>query len=116
MASFARRPLSRLIKPGDITKELQEKTTQFHGTFHGLKISNCVSLKVILEEKTKGFQFFCKVHFSWVSKFVLLYSENRYRCQCDVSDIFDLVNNPSNDIQSSLSIAKKMSAIRRCPL
>ena len=44
MASFASRPVSRLIKwynkPGDITKEFWEKAIQFHGTFHGLKITN----------------------------------------------------------------------------
>ena len=43
-ASFASHPLSRLIgwynKPGDITKEFWEKAIQFHGTFHGLKITN----------------------------------------------------------------------------
>ena len=32
--------VSRLIKPGDITKELYKKATQFHRTFHGLKITN----------------------------------------------------------------------------
>ena len=44
-ASFASRPLSRLIrwcsKPGDITKKSWWKAIQFHGTFHGLKITNC---------------------------------------------------------------------------
>ena len=44
MASFASRPVSRLIKwynkAGDITKEFWEKAIQFHGTFHGLKITN----------------------------------------------------------------------------
>ena len=43
-ASLATRPVSHLIsynKPGDITKELWEKAIQFHGTFHGLKITNC---------------------------------------------------------------------------
>ena len=44
-ASFASRSVSRLIswynKPGDIIKELWEKVIQFHGTFHGLKITNC---------------------------------------------------------------------------
>ena len=39
--SLARRPVSHLIKPGDITKEFQEKAIQFHGIFHGLKITNC---------------------------------------------------------------------------
>ena len=42
--TFASRPVSRLIrwfnKPGDITKEFWEKAFQFHGTFHGLKITN----------------------------------------------------------------------------
>ena len=42
--SFVSRPVSRLIrwynKPGDITKEFWEKAIQFHGTFHGLKITN----------------------------------------------------------------------------
>ena len=41
-ASFARRPVSRLIKPGNITKELPEKAFQFHRTFHGLKFSNWI--------------------------------------------------------------------------
>ena len=45
-ASFSSHPVSRLTrwynKPGDITSELLEKTIQFHGTFHGLKIINCV--------------------------------------------------------------------------
>ena len=49
-ASFASRPVSRLIrwynKPGDITKGFWEKAIQFHGTFHGLKITN--SLRNIL--------------------------------------------------------------------
>ena len=44
--SFASRPVSRLIKwynkPGDKTKEFWEKAIQFHGTFHGLKITNCI--------------------------------------------------------------------------
>ena len=43
-ASFASCPLSRLIrwynKPGDITKEFWQKAVQFHGTFHGLKITS----------------------------------------------------------------------------
>ena len=39
-ALFAWRPVSRLIKPGDITKEFQEKALQLHGTFHGLKFTN----------------------------------------------------------------------------
>ena len=39
---FARHPASCLIKPGNITKYFQEKAIQFHGTFHGLKITNCV--------------------------------------------------------------------------
>ena len=30
--------LSRLIKPGDITKECSQKAIQFHGNFHGLKL------------------------------------------------------------------------------
>ena len=42
--SFASRPVSCLIrwynKPGDLTKEFWEKAIQFHGTFHGLKITN----------------------------------------------------------------------------
>ena len=33
-ASFAKRPVSPLIKPVDITKEFLEKAIQFHGTFH----------------------------------------------------------------------------------
>ena len=43
-ASFASRPLSRIIrwynKPGDIAKEFWWKTIQFHGNFHGFKIIN----------------------------------------------------------------------------
>ena len=43
-ASFARCPVSRLIgwskKSVYITKEFWEKAIQFHGTFHGLKITN----------------------------------------------------------------------------
>ena len=49
-ASFASRPVSRLIrwynKPGDITKEFWGKAIQFHGTFHGLKITNCITQPV----------------------------------------------------------------------
>ena len=45
-ASFVSRPLSRLIrwynKPGDVAKEFWEKAIQFHGTFHGMKITNWV--------------------------------------------------------------------------
>ena len=41
-ASFGRPPVSRLIKPGDITKEFQEKATHLHGNFDGLKITNCL--------------------------------------------------------------------------
>ena len=47
-ASFASRPVSRLIrwykynKLGDVTKEFWEKAIQFHGAFHGLEITNCV--------------------------------------------------------------------------
>ena len=41
---FAGRPVSHLIrwysKPGVITKEFWEKAIQFHGTFHGLKITS----------------------------------------------------------------------------
>ena len=43
-ASFPSLPVSCLIrgynKPGDITKEFWEKAIKFHGTFHGLKITN----------------------------------------------------------------------------
>ena len=43
-ASFASRPVSRLIrwcnKPSDIIKKFWEKAIQFHGTFHRLKITN----------------------------------------------------------------------------
>ena len=54
-ASFVNRPTSRLIswynKPGDITKELWEKATQFHGTFHGLQITNWIGIsKTKLDE------------------------------------------------------------------
>ena len=55
-ASFASRPVSRLFrwynKPGDITKEFWWKAIQFYGTFHGLKITNWISLRL---EKTGKF-------------------------------------------------------------
>ena len=45
-ASFVSRTVSRLIKwdnkPGDTAKEFWEKAIQFHGTFHGLKITNWI--------------------------------------------------------------------------
>ena len=48
-ASFASRPVSRLIrsynKPDEITKEFWEKAIQFDGIFHELKITNCKSKK-----------------------------------------------------------------------
>ena len=48
-ASFASRPVSRLIrsynKPDKITKEFWEKAIQFDGIFHELKITNCKSKK-----------------------------------------------------------------------
>ena len=48
--SFASRRVSLLIwwytKPGYITKELWEKVIQFHGSFHGLKITNCSALEM----------------------------------------------------------------------
>ena len=47
-ASFTSRPVPRLIswynKPGDIIKEFWEKVIQFHGTFHGLQITNCIDI------------------------------------------------------------------------
>ena len=47
--SYASCLLSRLIKwynkPGDATKEFWEKVIQFHGTFHGLKITNWIRAK-----------------------------------------------------------------------
>ena len=46
-ASFACLPISPLIKPRDITKEFQQKAVQFHGTFHGLKITNLILLLII---------------------------------------------------------------------
>ena len=45
-ASFACLPISPLIKPRDITKEFQQKAIQFHGTFHGLKITNWILLLI----------------------------------------------------------------------
>ena len=39
-ASFAWPLISPLIKPRNITKEFQQKAIQFHGTFHGLKITD----------------------------------------------------------------------------
>ena len=51
-ASFSGRPRSRLIrwydKPGDLTKEFWEKAIQFHGTFHGLKITNWNLIKITI--------------------------------------------------------------------
>ena len=41
-ASFASPPVLSLVKPGDITKEFQEKVIQFHGTFQWMKITNCI--------------------------------------------------------------------------
>ena len=53
-ASFISRPVSRLIrwynKPGDITKEFWYKAIQFHGTFHGLKITNWFGIMIICKE------------------------------------------------------------------
>ena len=37
--------MSRLIKPSDITKQFLKKATQFHGIFHGLKITNLNSVE-----------------------------------------------------------------------
>ena len=49
MASFASRPVSRIIrwynKSDEIAKELWEKAIQFHGIFHELKLINCKSKK-----------------------------------------------------------------------
>ena len=50
-ASFASRPLSHLIwwynKPGDLAKKFWEEAIQFHGTCHGLKITNCWERSII---------------------------------------------------------------------
>ena len=50
--SFASHPMSRLIrwynKPGDITKEFWQKVIQFHGTFHGLKITSWIGILIKL--------------------------------------------------------------------
>ena len=51
-ATFARRPVSGLIKPGDITKKCKKKVIQFYGTFHGLKITNW---KYLCTMQIKGF-------------------------------------------------------------
>ena len=56
-ASFTSRPLSRLIswynKLCDITKEFWEKAIQFHGTFHGLKITNwCKKIPCYMRDST----------------------------------------------------------------
>ena len=52
------RPVPPLIrwynKPGDITKEFWEKTIQFHGTFHGLKITKWIKLRQIYFERAPG--------------------------------------------------------------
>ena len=47
-------PMRWQNKPGDITKEFWEKANQFHGTFHGLKITNCKHLCILLENSAKG--------------------------------------------------------------
>ena len=56
--SLASHPVLHLIrwynKPGDITKGFQEKAIQFHGTFNGLKITNCKHLCILLENSAKG--------------------------------------------------------------
>ena len=67
-ASFASRPRSRLIswynKPGDITKEFREKAIQFHGTFHGLKITNWIDPKCLLKVEATSFYFDNNLSFS----------------------------------------------------
>ena len=47
-------------KLGDITKELWEKVIQFHGTFHGLKITNWSQLR--LKQRESWF-----IQKTWVS-------------------------------------------------
>ena len=76
-ASFARCPVSRLIgwskKSVYITKEFWEKAIQFHGTFHGLKITNwfvqnvffLTKVNEIKEIKTFYMQHFCRCSFGY---------------------------------------------------
>ena len=56
--SFTSRPASPLIrwcnKPGDITKEFWEKAVQFHGTFHGLKITNWKDFEFDIKHAVKN--------------------------------------------------------------
>ena len=64
--SFASRPVSCLVrwysKPGDKTKEIWEKSIQFYGTFHGLKITNYINktqkrtLQLIYDTKDATFE------------------------------------------------------------
>ena len=49
MTSFARPPVSSLIKTGDIAKEFQQKTIQLHWTFRELKITNELTLRCLIE-------------------------------------------------------------------
>ena len=57
-ASFTSRPVSCLIrwynKPRDITTESWEKAIQIYETFHGLKITNCKQLRILLENSAEG--------------------------------------------------------------
>ena len=50
-ASFPSRPVSRLIRwynePSDTTKEFWWKAIQFHETFRGFKITNCIKASLI---------------------------------------------------------------------
>ena len=61
-ASLATRPVSRLIRwilqTGDITKKFWEKAIQFHGTFHGLKITNWSedNMKLIMSTEITHFE------------------------------------------------------------
>ena len=41
-ASFASPPVLSLVKPGNITKEFQEKVVQFHGRFDGWKLQTAL--------------------------------------------------------------------------
>ena len=61
LRTTAWRPLPRLIKPGDITEKCYEKAIHFHGTFHGLKITNCLCNKQHLNKAIFEGQFIKKL-------------------------------------------------------
>ena len=84
-ATFASRSVSRLIrwynKPGGITKEFWEKAIQFHGTFHGLKITNWYH-GTIKRAKIKCKKFFYKSLFNlaylWRRAWLVINMKQKY--------------------------------------